>query len=122
MKEFYVYTHKDPLTDCIVYIGKGKGKRAFHLEHRNKKHSEWLQNLKCLELMPKIEILEYFDTEKEAFEKEKELIKLHKGKYLTNMHSGGTGFAGENNGAFGIKRPDLAKRNADQKGKTLEEI
>lgn len=43
-QEFYVYTHTDPTTNEIVYVGHGKGSRAWS-ECRDSGHAAWMRTL-----------------------------------------------------------------------------
>jgi hypothetical protein len=53
-QEYYVYAHKDPDTGEIVYIGHGRGSRAWHFNSyrrrttdtsRDKEHNDWASSL-----------------------------------------------------------------------------
>ena len=81
----YVYTYKDPRPSkdsAVVYVGKGSGNRAFdHWEKpsmcKNRKLKHLLNLLRRDGLKPIIEIVFEFETEKEALDKEIELIELY---------------------------------------------
>ena len=65
---FYVYTHRNPLTDLIFYVGSAQGNplRAFEFsKHRNKK---WKDEVLLFGgfVNIKIEIVRTFDTAGEA--------------------------------------------------------
>jgi monoamine oxidase len=90
-KKFYTYAHVRNDTFTVFYIGKGTAMRAYSRYERNnlwhkivKKHGYTVQ------------IISYWDTEKEAFEHEKNLIKSHKesGVDLANFTDGGDGISG----------------------------
>jgi hypothetical protein len=89
---YYVYIYKDPNDGEIFYVGKGTGQRAFsHLKKREKKIPLHNSDLtfeidKILEnkQKPIIEIIQYFDEEITALEKENELIKEIGIENLTN--------------------------------------
>jgi len=126
-KKFYVYCHRNPENNQVQYIGKGQGRRAYSLTKRSAAHLEWIGLLSKKTLKPIIDIIEYFDNEKDALNKEIELIKYYKhlGVQLLNISEGGSpgsGLTGQKNGAYGRKRFDLIKRNQANKGKTLTEI
>lgn len=42
-QEYYVYTHQDPNSDEVVYVGHGKGSRAWHFgkTNRGEDHHLW---------------------------------------------------------------------------------
>jgi len=117
MKKFYIYYHRDPREECKgwkKYIGKGQGRRAFHINNRYAKHKNWINHLKSLGLEPIIEIVEYFDKEEDVFNREMELIKKYKekGYDLCNMSDGGegvSGICGENAYWYGKKRSQETK-------------
>jgi len=88
---FYVYRYIRLDTNTPFYVGKGKGKRAFSI----KTHNDF-----CRKIAYKhgydVEILLNDLTEKEAFKKEVEFIKLYKslGYCEANLTLGGEGWAG----------------------------
>jgi hypothetical protein len=134
MQKYYVYYHIDPRNNQIRYIGKGKGRRAYLLSGRFGYHKNWLNELKQLGLKPIIQIVEYFDIEQEAFDKERDLIKSEKeiNDKLCNLTNGGEGCAGmkweEIYTSNYIKKKkkeckNICNKNSlNQKGKTLEEL
>lgn len=89
MNEFYVYAHYKPSTDVPFYIGKGKGKRAWKITGRNE---HWGRTVNKYGF--EVKILYSNLSEKEAFEKEIELIETYKEYNLTNMTNGGEGNTG----------------------------
>ena len=126
-KKFYVYYHKNPENNQVQYVGKGQGRRAYSLNKRGNVHLNWISLLAQKSLKPVIEIVEYFDNENDALNKEVQLIKYYKdlGIQLLNISEGGSpgaGLTGSKNGAYGKKRLDLIKRNKANKGKTILEI
>ena len=126
-KVFYIYYHIDPRNNEIRYIGKGSGRRAWAFHRGRGHHRNWINKLKSLGMKPLVKIVEYLECEIEAYAKEKLLIKIEKekGTSLCNISEGGNcgpRLSGKNNAMYGKSRPDLAKRNKKNKGKSLEEI
>lgn len=119
---FYVYYHRDPTTNEIRYVGKGSGRRAKQLSNRHARHKQWLSKLKSEGLKPIVQILEHFESEEDAYIREKELIKKERegGADLCNVTEGGEGAAGlvgHLNPMYGKKRPDFVrwmKNNPDR--------
>lgn len=91
MQEIY-YVYKHTFSNGIVYIGKGKNKRAYTLLHRNKYYNHLLLKYG----IPNIEILFNNLNEKEALNKEIEIIKEYKESFLLlcNLTDGGEGTSG----------------------------
>jgi NUMOD3 motif len=87
----YVYLHIDPIVSQVVYIGKGRGDRAWQLYNRREDHKKWALNLRERGLEPKIDIARVLNTEEEAYELEKILISLFRksGIKLFNILPGG---------------------------------
>lgn len=92
--DYYVYQHIDPDTHLVIYIGHGRGKRAYETEttfvkrrgaygHRSMEHSEFLQSLLKRGYLPH----EWCDfpfrslSKEEAARKESGLILLTKPKF-----------------------------------------
>ena len=52
----YVYCHKNPLTDEILYVGRGSGERAYHYKGRasgrSKVHTDLLVKLNHMGFVP----------------------------------------------------------------------
>ncbi len=92
--KFYIYAHYRDDTGEVFYIGKGEGNRHKSKQGRNP-YWENIVNAHGY----KAEILEYFETEDEAFQAEQSLIAelgrkdLGKG-LLVNMSDGGEGASG----------------------------
>ena len=77
----YVYAHKHPQSDEIVYIGCGKEVRMF-CKNRKPNHLIWLEDMLVISEMNKIvKVLFVYEDRAEALEKEKELIKEHKPEF-----------------------------------------
>lgn len=89
MKKYCVYLLRRKDNNDIFYVGKGLKKRAY--ENRNR-------NEYCTRIIKKygyfVEILQWFDNEKEAFELEIKTIKEIGIKNLTNITFGGEGCSG----------------------------
>lgn len=96
-QKFYVYALIDPRDQCIKYIGK-----TFDLKTRFRKHilpsglyndtskNKWIKELIALDLVPEIQAISAYNSEKEAYTEEQRLIKLYKDQ-LTNSTIGGCG-------------------------------
>ena len=71
----YVYAYVDP-NEAIRYIGKGTGARAVaHLEDRHRSpKTEWIQELKDMNIQPRIDILARNLSERQALRLERTLI------------------------------------------------
>jgi hypothetical protein len=93
---YYVYTHSDPNTLKVKYVGKGSKNRAYVLYKRYAKHSNWIKSLKNKNQLPVINIIYNNLQEQDAFNLEKELILFIKdqGGELLNMTDGGEGPSG----------------------------
>jgi len=85
---FYTYAHSSP-KGKIFYIGKGIDDRAYSFSDRS---VDWKRAVKYHNGL-NIQILAYWDTEKEAFEHEKVLIDsfVYMGYPLVNLTKGGKG-------------------------------
>jgi hypothetical protein len=128
MKKYYVYYHRDPREEYLGwkrYIGKGQKNRAYSLSNRYSAHKNWISHLKHLDLKPIVEIVEWFDTEEEAFKKEVELINKYKDKnYIiyncTNGGDGVSGLSGNKSYWYGKKRSieNRKKISDSRKGKS----
>lgn len=120
---FYTYIHRRESDDKPFYVGKGRGKRAWH---QNKRNSYWRNTVAKHGL--KVEICAYWATEEQAFEHEKFLIEHFRdlGMPLVNLTDGGEGTAGYKHGAKRLsylknnnpaKRPDIkAKISENRRG------
>jgi hypothetical protein len=121
----YIYYHIDPRTNQVKYVGKGSAYRAYEINYRRSlKHLEWIREITNIGLAVKIEIVERFEFEKDAYKREKELIAKFRedGVFLLNTLPGGDPLCGQNNPMYGRKRPDIAIRNIENKGKTYEDL
>lgn len=87
-KYFYVYKWFNTETNEVFYIGKGCKNRYKETSRRNKNFLDYYNSNPC-----QSEIIEYFDTEEEAFKKEYQLIQEYrlKGQAQTNLDDGGKG-------------------------------
>jgi len=88
---YYTYTHSTPDGD-IFYVGKGCGHRAFSSGKRPIAWREMVDKHNGIT----IKIVCYFETELEAYEHEKALIREYrqKGFLLINATDGGLGVKG----------------------------
>lgn len=91
MKDFYVYVHRRSTDGKVFYVGKGHGRRAFDRYDRS---AHWKNT--AAKHGYSIEIVESGLLEWYAFEREVELIAMHKerGEPLVNQTSGGEGVVG----------------------------
>ena len=87
---YYVYVYVDPFTDTVFYIGKGKDNRCFsHLNSLDESEkSKHIIEIKNKGKEPKIEILAFGLTEKDALRVEAAAIDLIGINKLTNRHKG----------------------------------
>ena len=85
---FYVYKWFDKNTKEIFYIGKGCNNRYKSTNKRNKLFIDYYNTHEC-----DVEIIEYFQNEFDAFQKEFELIQEYKqkGQCKCNVDRGGKG-------------------------------
>ena len=102
--KYYIYAHYRNDTGDIFYIGKGEGSRHKSRQGRN---PYWVNIVNAHGY--RVEILQSFETEKEAFDAEQSLITeigrkdLGKG-LLVNMSDGGEGASGA------IRSPEQRQR------------
>lgn len=89
-KQYYVYKWFIESTDEVFYIGKGSGDRYKDTFKRNQIFKQEYYNVfpDC-----KSEIIEYFETEDEAFQYEKEMIAYYRNinQAKANIDKGGAG-------------------------------
>ena len=92
--KYYIYAHYRNDTGDVFYIGKGEGNRHKSRQGRN---TYWVNIVNAHGY--RVEILQHFETETEAFDAEQSLIEelgrkdLGKG-LLVNMSDGGEGASG----------------------------
>lgn len=110
---FYVYVHKRKSDAAVFYVGKGRGDRAWSNHHRN---PHWWATVKKHGVDVHVEST--WDNEIEAFDRERELISLHRahGAPLCNMTDGGEG-----GGTYIRTEETRRKYSAIHKGKTVSE-
>lgn len=84
---YYIYAHTRKDTNQIFYIGKGQRRRAWDKSNRNK-HWHHIANKSEYS----VDILAYFESEKEAIKQEVNCIKWLDN--LCNMTNGGEGLSG----------------------------
>ena len=68
--KYYVYRHNDFDGRCM-YVGKGCGKRAWHITKRDSAHKAWIEN--CYH--DYVELVEENLTELQAFRIENQLLR-----------------------------------------------
>jgi len=86
--KYYTYIHASPDGE-VFYVGKGTGRRLYSMHDRS-----WIWRERFNQLDGIImKIVAKFETEDEAFEHEKELVKKYKdqGCNLVNQSDGGSG-------------------------------
>lgn len=91
MSKFYVYLHRRLSDNLVFYVGKGKDKRAFS---KNKRNKYWNHTVEKHGLV--VEIVFENLTEEESFQLEKDTILEFRyfNHPLTNMTDGGEGASG----------------------------
>ena len=119
MSKFYVYEHWRPDRDEPFYVGKGSGRRAYHMSGRNSHHKAIQAKLSRLGMCVEVRLVASGLTEDEAFCMEIERIASlqSSGADLANMTIGGEG-------PSGAKRPPMPlvtreKLSKAHKGKKL---
>lgn len=118
--KFYTYEYRDPRNHTPVYVGEGKGRRAY--VHLKKTHNPglatFIAELCALKLKPIIDIKEYFSSQTEAWVREIELIALY-GRIITgegslfNIMPGGGGMDEETMRRV-FANPEYRQRNLEQ--------
>ena len=95
--KYYIYYHLDPITTIPVYVGKGKGERAWDFCLRHPEHKKWIKELQKNGLSPIVIIGNYFESEKEAYKTEREDIAAIRSldAKMFNISPGGAGNLGE---------------------------
>jgi hypothetical protein len=88
---YYTYIHSTPDGD-VFYVGKGQGRRAYSTSDRSIAWREVVDSNNGIN----IKILNFFESENEAFEDEEKLIEYYVsiGSQLVNATSGGRGVKG----------------------------
>lgn len=108
---FYVYVHRRADSGEVFYVGKGKNQRAYCVKRRGPYWDRIVEKHGV-----SIEIVEHFDEERDAFDRECALIAQFRaaGVALANLTDGG-------DGASGAKRSaeTRARMSASNKGKRL---
>ena len=94
--KYYVYCHRNPLTNEIFYIGKGKDRRAYCKENRGKHYQNYVKKYG----FPIIEIIKENLTNEESLDLEKKLIleigrkELNEGMLVNSTNGGESGVNG----------------------------
>lgn len=96
MNIFYVYEHWRPDLDLCFYVGKGKGKRAWRVEARNRVHAEVIAELAAKGMCVEVRLVASGLTELRAFIIERQRVAFWRksGAALSNRTDGGEGWSG----------------------------
>jgi hypothetical protein len=124
MLEYYVYCHRNPLTNEIFYIGKGKNQRAYNSQSRGKHWKNYVKK----NGIPIVEILYENLNEEQSLIIEKEMIDklgrkdLGLGK-LINETDGGDGISGLKHNDETKEKIKLSRigKPSNNKGKTWKQ-
>lgn len=118
-KKWYVYSLNDPETNIPFYIGKGQRYRMYNHYYNTKKHKIPNGNFRLYDKIRNIidsdksinyKIIFQTDDEKEAYDKEFELIQEIGINNLCNLFLGhGKSYSGEKHWNFGRKTPQNVK-------------
>jgi len=73
---YYVYTHNS-IDGRVMYVGKGKGRRAWEFTRRDKSHKAWMESVRH----NYIEIIEEGLTELQAFSLENRTLRDEEPRY-----------------------------------------
>ncbi len=111
MNTYYVYFHRNPITNEIFYVGKGTGNRIITKSNRGKFYLNYVKKYGN----PIVEIVEKDLTNKRAIELEKFYIKLYGRRdlntgILVNCTDGGEG-------CCGLKHTDKTKKKISESKK-----
>ena len=96
---WYVYRHIDPRSGAPFYFGNGCGDRATRIKQKVARNPEFagrVSEIRAAGFEPLTEIVERFDTEREAYDREHEMIEeaVQAGLSLCNRRSAPYGFSG----------------------------
>lgn len=110
----YVYIHKDPETENVIYVGSGTKDRAWHFRvsmSRSKEHTSYLNKLSAQGYIPSdwVEIISRNLSKGDGKKLEIELIERYNPIFNKN-HKG----AGKS-----VKNPNLIKEAKDLKNKGI---
>ena len=88
--KYYVYALKDPRTNAIFYVGKGKGNRAFHHQGDDsaREKARVIADIVAAGMQPAVEILTHGLDEQSAFDIEAYTIAVLGRARLTNRIDG----------------------------------
>jgi len=86
---FYVYVHRKASTGKVFYVGKGKDRRAWSTNGRNR---QWHRTVEKHGII--VEIVQFGMQEWWAFELERDLINKYGRENLANVTEGGDGPCG----------------------------
>lgn len=102
-RQFYVYVFFDPRNDTAIYVGKGLHGSGRHSDHFREPSNIILERkiakMAAVGLKPRVEIVEVFDVESDAYRYECELISRYgrmdlSAGTLCNLTAGGEGASG----------------------------
>jgi len=81
LHRWYVYTHTDPATGEIVYVGEGTGQRFAAVNTRDAPHSQFLKEIIHAKQLNCFCIVESRLTKEQAREIERELIARYRPRF-----------------------------------------
>jgi hypothetical protein len=85
LQRWYVYTHTDPETGEIVYVGEGTGQRFSAVNTRASEHSQFLKEVIHDKRLDCFQIVESRLTKEDARALEYQLITKYKPKFNKAM-------------------------------------
>jgi predicted GIY-YIG superfamily endonuclease len=135
---YQVYTLADPRTNIVRYVGytgkKLEARLKTHLNDRERNHRTfWISSLRADGLLPKIELIEAFESKEEALEAERYWIAICKYQFgfdLVNGTDGGECFTLSEAARKKLSQSHRGKRHTEatkrkmsetQKGKMFSE-
>lgn len=104
-KQYYVYVHRKATDGSVFYVGKGKGKRAWHKHQRPQYWSRVSAKYGFT-----AHIVMRFEHEKCSFSFERALIKYYGRENLCNHTDGGDGPSGLKHSNYSKYKMSIAKK------------